>query len=217
MKPYAKIIAASLLGMTAISQAATIAGGNGSFETVTTGAVAYGGTYGQIFYLNEASFSGWTYTERVNDVNGAVWLMADTTYGAASDGNNQVNLISDGTSYFLSTTISGLTVGNSYTVNFDARQRSGGGGTFDVVVDTTVPTGGFDITPTSTTWAQQSITFTATAANHTLSIANYDYATGAVTTSGNGLFVDNFSVVPEPSAALLGGLGMLCLLRRRRS
>ena len=29
--------------------------------------------------------------------------------------------------------------------------------------------------------------------------------------------VDNFSVVPEPSAALLGGLGMLALLRRRRA
>ncbi len=33
---------------------------------------------------------------------------------------------------------------------------------------------------------------------------------------GNGLIFDNISIVPEPSAALLGGLGVLCLLRRRR-
>ena len=33
---------------------------------------------------------------------------------------------------------------------------------------------------------------------------------------GNGLSFDNINVVPEPSAALLGGLGVLGLLRRRR-
>ena len=33
---------------------------------------------------------------------------------------------------------------------------------------------------------------------------------------GPTLTVDNISIVPEPSAALLGGLGMLALLRRRR-
>ena len=34
--------------------------------------------------------------------------------------------------------------------------------------------------------------------------------------SGNDGFIDSISVVPEPSAALLGGLGALMLLRRRR-
>jgi hypothetical protein len=34
---------------------------------------------------------------------------------------------------------------------------------------------------------------------------------------GNGLSFDNISVIPEPSAALLGGLGILGLLRRRRN
>ena len=34
--------------------------------------------------------------------------------------------------------------------------------------------------------------------------------------SGNDGFIDSVSVVPEPSAALLGGIGALLLLRRRR-
>jgi hypothetical protein len=29
--------------------------------------------------------------------------------------------------------------------------------------------------------------------------------------------LDNLTIIPEPSAALLGGLGVLCLLRRRRA
>lgn len=35
--------------------------------------------------------------------------------------------------------------------------------------------------------------------------------------NGGGNFKATFSVVPEPSAALLGGLGVLALLRRRRA
>jgi hypothetical protein len=196
------------------ASAATIAGGNGSFETVTLNAPPI---FPNAWLLTDVTISGWNLTVRTPNINGAVWFMGEPDYGLASDGFYQVNVLSGGVSYFLSTAITGLTVGNSYTVYFDARQRSGGGGSFDVVVDTTVPSGGFDITPSSTTWAQQSITFTAEAASHTLRIANYNYADEAVTTTGAGLMVDNFSVVPEPSAALLGGIGMLALLRRRRA
>jgi hypothetical protein len=45
-------------------------------------------------------------------------------------------------------------------------------------------------------------------------------ATGGSSTTGNlhiESFVINGTVIPEPSAALLGGLGLLALLRRRRS
>lgn len=196
------------------ASAATIAGGNGSFETVTLGTPLAT----DLWYLTDVTISGWTLEVRTPSVNGAVWFMGGNDYGPASEGYYKVNVLSGGTSYFLSTTIAGLTVGNSYTVNFDARQRDGSAyGNFDVVVDTTVPSGGFDITPTSTAWAQQSFTFTATASSHTLKIANYDYTTQGFTAGGNGFMVDNFSVVPEPGAALLGSLGMLALLRRRRA
>lgn len=40
---------------------------------------------------------------------------------------------------------------------------------------------------------------------------------GAGWNFSNIVIADSFASIPEPSAALLGGLGMLCLLRRRRS
>jgi hypothetical protein len=208
------LAALALISLSIPTQAAVIAGGNGSFETVTLNA---GATFTNVWYLTNVTISGWTFTERTGSVNGAVWFMGGNTYGPASDGNYMLNVISNGTSYFLSADITGLTVGNIYTVNFDARQRDGGGGNFDVFVNTPTASGGFDIAPTSTTWAQQSFSFTATATTHTLSIANYDYSTNAVTATAAGLMVDNFRVIPEPSAALLGGLGLLGFLRRRRA
>jgi autotransporter-associated beta strand protein len=47
----------------------------------------------------------------------------------------------------------------------------------------------------------------------TFQVANADFAGGNVT----GGYVSQFTVVPEPRAALLGGLGLLALLRRRRN
>ena len=53
---------------------------------------------------------------------------------------------------------------------------------------------------------------------HTPAATYRDFeSVGFESTAGGPTFtVDNISVVPEPSAALLGGLGMLALLRRRR-
>jgi len=63
-------------------------------------------------------------------------------------------------------------------------------------------------------WAEYTFNFTATATTTRIGIYN-SYKTGDTVHSIN---VDDVSVtaVPEPSAALLGGLGLLALLRRRR-
>ncbi len=47
----------------------------------------------------------------------------------------------------------------------------------------------------------------------------FDGTNGKIFFGGNNSTFDNLSVnvIPEPSAVLLGGLGMLCLLRRRRA
>jgi MYXO-CTERM domain-containing protein len=64
------------------------------------------------------------------------------------------------------------------------------------------------------TWSEYTFNFTATATTTRMGIYN-SYKTGDTIHS---IDVDDVSVtaVPEPSAALLGGLGLLALLRRRR-
>lgn len=216
MKIRSILVLAILLGFTSSSYAAvTIAGGNGSFETTTapTNEALNWWNWG----LEDFTINGWTVTKPDGfstfnpATENAPWLSNGLTgMGTASNGQFFVN-VEGGVKWLLSAPITGLTVGNTYTVYFDTRIRSGGGaGDFDVSVNTTVPVGGFDIKPTTTDWIQQSFTFVANSTSHTLTISNQD-------TSGVGFMVDNFSVVPEPSAALLGGLGMLALLRRRRA
>lgn len=51
--------------------------------------------------------------------------------------------------------------------------------------------------------------------DHTLTV-RYEAFHDAGTHS-TGAYTADFTIVPEPSAALLGGLGMLCLLRRQRN
>jgi hypothetical protein len=225
MKTRSSLILPLLLGLAGSASAAiTIAGGNGSFETNTLGTA----TFPNAWYLNPqaasgthatqwSNISGWTLGgPNAGAATGAnAWLMGGSTYGTASNGNFQVN-VEGGPDWWLSAPITGLTVGNTYTVQFDARRRdAGGSGTFDVFVNSTISlvgaTGGFNVTASSTTWEQKSFTFVAAAETSFLTISNTDNP------GGNGFMVDNFSVVPEPSAALLGGLGMLALLGRRRS
>ena len=56
------------------------------------------------------------------------------------------------------------------------------------------------------------LTFTRNGADNGFTASNSQLFLGG----GNGLIFDNINVVPEPSAALLGALGVVGLLRRRR-
>lgn len=206
-----------------LASAAVIAAGNGSFETNTRGTAAFGGGFGQIWYLNPlagnasgADIAGWT----LYGVGGGTppantaWLMSDASgYGTASNGNYFIN-VESGPDWWLGTEITGLTAGWTYTLSFDTRRRSGGGGgNFDVFVNSALSTtgavGNFTVAPLTTNWETVSFDFTATASSMNLVIANPDV-------TNTGFMVDNFTIVPEPSAALLAGLGLMGMLRRRR-
>ncbi len=85
-----------------------------------------------------------------------------------------------------------------------------------VVLDTTGGAGNWTATWFAKNTADSTyITVRATTDLLTEDIDSVGYALSGTGISGN---VDNFSltVVPEPSAALLGAIGALCLLRRRR-
>jgi hypothetical protein len=45
---------------------------------------------------------------------------------------------------------------------------------------------------------------------------SYNFTGTGAGQAARGIAAANFVVVPEPSTALLGGLGLFCLLRRRR-
>ena len=203
MKPLSLLRATFLatLPLAGISHAVpTIAGGNGSFETVTTGTAAFGGAYGQIWYLNPttentsgADISGWTLYAPGGTLPAnasTAWLMGDNTYGAPSDGTYQVN-VEAGPDWWLRASLENLTIGGTYTVSFQARRRqSNSSGTFDVFVDTATPTQ-LSPSPASTSWVPQSLTFVAEAATHTLTISNTDNP------GNNGFMVDQFSIAEE--------------------
>lgn len=219
MKSYASVTAASLLGFTAATQAAVIAGGNGSFETNTFTNPGFAGISG-LWETTAGSASGWTFSGTGR------WFMQNdnggNNFGAPQDGQYYMNISlgEGGFPFSMSAAITGLTVGASYDVEFYASERSGtqGGTSFGVSVDTTVPTTLTvmeanlpAITSGASNYVKQTLSFTATAPTHTFTLSNSGSG------SGNGFLVDNFSVVPEPSAALLGSIGLLGLLRRRRA
>jgi len=97
-----------------------------------------------------------------------------------------------------------------------------GGGDFSTVALNTQYQGRYLITRTETgietlfTLSQGSTTLYSVAANTTMTFS--DFNTAAIRVSEGTVLFDNMQVtfIPEPSAALLGGLGLLTLLLRRR-
>lgn len=131
-------------------------------------------------------------------------------------------------------TVSGFTVGQDYSFSFfqanvgtsNGRDTEGSWRVYanGVLVGTTIPTTGTlayndPEKATSLLWEERSITFTADAESVTLSFLAYD-ADGDISPQ-NGVYmgIDSFSgiaPVPEPAAAMLGVIGLLGLMRRRR-
>jgi|GEM_PF-871442 len=179
------LFAFATLAAPAVVQAQTIP--NPSFEANTF-------TAGEGFVSQNSSITGWTvsHTSRIGLNPASTSPFADN--GAAPDGVNVAFLQSDsfaGTT--LSTTITGLTPGTSYTIRFRANSRATGalpGGA--VLVDGSV-VAGIVADPVGGTnpYHWNSAVFTAAAANATLAIFNESQFDSA-------LLVDDFSIELTP-------------------
>ncbi|MDX1681129.1 MAG: hypothetical protein R3242_10405, partial [Akkermansiaceae bacterium] len=168
---------------------------------------------------------------------GVEWVVASNGFGSSDQG---ANLIGTNNVWSFRYTNSGLTTafeaigalqaGWTYTVTFDATADTAGatGGsvgfvTFDGAGTRNAFNGGgistnvsAVLTSTSyTTGTSITLSYTADGSEGTLGQDVSLRFLGATTSSN----IDNITVtaVPEPTAALLGSLGVLLLLRRRRS
>jgi hypothetical protein len=134
----------------------------------------------------------------------------------------------------LQQTVSGFTVGETYSFSFYQAVVKYSGGQDDTgswkvfangeLVATTAPSTSslaWNAPGKPLTWEERTVTFTATAETLNMAFLSYD-PDGNITGSAEAVYmgIDSFSPinpVPEPSAAVLGLVGVLGLLRRRRA
>jgi len=87
---------------------------------------------------------------------------------------------------------------------------------YTMAFDATANTLTFDVDQISAFGGTVTSSGGANAAVMSLTGMGFDSTNSKIMFGGNSNTFDNLSVIPEPSTALLGGLGLLALLRRRR-
>ncbi len=154
-----------------------------------------------------------------------------STFYAGIYGTTNPHTLQEG----LQQTVSGFTVGQDYSFSFfqanvghiNRQDNEGSWRVYadGVLVGTTIPTASplaWDDANKATAllWEERTVTFTATSESMTLSFLPYDIDGNVVgQTEGVYMGIDSFSEitpVPEPAAAMLGVIGVLGLVRRRR-
>jgi hypothetical protein len=211
------------------------AGGSDKLVVIVTGEHNFGGTNtgGNVSGL---TYNGTAMTQAVqrqptaaNILVAGIWYLDNPGNQAASfavtaggNGNNYVFTV-----LRLSGTLDGvgataISALDSKTVNLTttaadslvlAMHGLGGDGNTAATSAITVDSPGTKVTNVShsSNWVGQVVSSTEVASAGT---ATYGFTGGA--TGGNLTIAAEFLAVPEPSSALLGGLGLLALLRRRR-
>lgn len=115
-----------------------------------------------------------------------------------------------------------FTAGMDYTFTFTHFRRDDidGDAVRASIGNTTVPLASVDFAAVTTTgtFETRTVSYTAAAADdgQAIVLRFFDFNGGGNTTNQTGIDNIELTAVPEPSAALLGALGLLALLRRRR-
>lgn len=200
MKHIRPILTAALLGMPCCHAATTLIGGslqNGNFETSGTGTVRFPNA-------TIVNWSLWTEKATATNDTGVYTNQGDRTAFIQPNG-----AIKNMTTYV-------ATVGDTFSYGFSNEFAGRGSASMQLVYDnggviTAIPGSLISGTPVGT----YSGSFTVQAGDpwegKTIGVGLF--------TAANYPEVDNvtLSVVPEPAAALLGAMGLLGLLRRRRA
>ena len=148
-----------------------------------------------------STIPGWTFNTPGG--TGRWFMQSGCGFGEAADGTAFLNLSNALAGYTASCTLGGLTVGQSYTLTFDASLRKNvSAGALTATIDLTSPllvtihAADLPANAGLSNYEQQSITFSATAASHTLTL-------DSANASGNGFLVDHFAILPAaPPGAL---------------
>lgn len=173
----------------------------GTFNTYDTGATA-------------GFLTGWTVTTGTIDHIGA-------GYWQASEGSQSLDLVGFSGIGGIEQTVTGLTVGASYSVLFDMAGNPGGLRTLIASMGMASQQFDFDATNTSITnmgWVTYSLDFVAGATSGLLSFVSRDQSCCKGAALDNVRIVENVAPIPVPAAGLLlvGALGGMSLVRRRR-
>jgi choice-of-anchor C domain-containing protein len=215
MKILGLIAGAAMLVMGAQS-ASAVSIVNGSFETGTNP-----GSFSHLLSGDNTTINGWT-------VGGAGGIDYIGTYWQASNGGRSLDLSGNGIGS-ISQTLTGLTIGQQYTISYDLSGNPAGAPALKhllVAIDSLGTTIGGRIATYNTAsgntvadmnWITQTVLFTADATTATLTFLSQD-------NTDFGPALDNVTIAatPIPGALLLfgsalGGMGFLGYRRKKQA